>query len=68
MTHPHRTPEMRAKYAADEYARNQKELDTLLWQFHPAERQSILDRLKPHLTFEPLPLNGSSLEKKDGNS
>jgi hypothetical protein len=57
MTPPHRTPEMIAKYAADTHARSQEELDTLLAQFGPAYAQSILDRIKPHLTFEPKPLD-----------
>jgi hypothetical protein len=56
MTTPHRTPEMKAKYAADEHVRSQKELDELLTQFLPEHRQTILDRLTPHLTFEPEPL------------
>jgi hypothetical protein len=49
---------MKAKYAADQYARTQEDLDTLLGQFGPADAQSILDQLRPHLTFEPKPIKG----------
>jgi hypothetical protein len=58
MTHPHRTHEMKAKYAADRFARSQEELDTLLSQFPLENRQRLLERLAPHLTFEPSPLKG----------
>jgi len=61
ITPPHRTPEMKAKYAADNFATNQKDLDTLLSQFDPAYRQEILDRLTPHLTFEPEPLDNQGV-------
>jgi len=54
ITAPHRTEEMKAKYVADTYAKTQEELDTLLGQF--ANKQVILDQLRPHLRFEPLPL------------
>jgi hypothetical protein len=54
ITAPHRTDEMKAKYAADTYAKTQEELDVLLGQF--ANKHAILDRLRPHLQFEPLPL------------
>ena len=52
---------MKAKYAADNFATNQKDLDTLLSQFDPAYRQEILDRLTPHLTFEPEPLDNQGV-------
>jgi len=49
---------MKAKYAADRYAKSQEELDELLSQFPRESRQGLLDRLTPHLTFEPGPLKG----------
>jgi hypothetical protein len=57
MTPPHRTPEVIAKYAADEHARTQEDLNKLLSQFGQEYRQEIIDRLRPHLTFEPEPLD-----------
>ena len=54
ITGPHRTEEMKAKYVADTYAKTQGDLDTLLGQF--ANKQVILDQLRPHLQFDPRPL------------
>ena len=55
MTPPHRTPEMKAISAAGRHARTQDDLDTLLAQIAAPYRQTILERLKPHLSFEPKP-------------
>jgi hypothetical protein len=64
ITPPHRTDEMKAKYAADRFARSQKDLNELLSQFPLENRQRILDRLTPHLTFEPVPLGGTTPQEK----
>jgi hypothetical protein len=52
MRAPHRTPEMKAQYAAQRHARTPEDLDRLLRQFSPERRPAILERLRPHLGFE----------------
>lgn len=44
---------MKAQRAARLYAQDQAALDKLLRQFSPARRAQILERLRPHLTFNP---------------
>lgn len=51
---PHRTPEMKAKYAS-RFARTPAELEQLLQRVSSVHRAGILERLRPHLTFEPTP-------------
>jgi hypothetical protein len=50
---PHRTPEMKAQYAAKRHAHTPEELNRVLRQFSPERRPAILERLRPHLGFEP---------------
>lgn len=54
-----RSHELIAKSAALRHVKDQKGLDYILRQFPARNRQRILDRLKPHLSFEPQ-LNGDS--------
>jgi hypothetical protein len=51
--HVHRTPEMKAQRIAQDLVRSQADLDDLLRQFSPAHHAGIIERLKPHLEFEP---------------
>jgi hypothetical protein len=46
----------KARRIAELYARDQAELDKLLLQFGPAHKRALLERLRPHLKFEPKPL------------
>jgi hypothetical protein len=48
--------EAKARRVAELYARDQAKLDKLLAQFGPAHKQAMLERLRPHLKFEPKPL------------
>ncbi len=50
---PVRTPEMKARRGAKEHARTQEDLNRLLRQFSPVHRAGLLERLRPHLEFEP---------------
>jgi hypothetical protein len=56
--HIHRTPEMIAMGAAQSI-KHQGHLDELLSQFSPQHHAGIIERLKPHLEFEPNPLEPS---------
>jgi len=47
----------KAKRIADSYIKDQDSLDKILAQFSPAHRSHVLERLRPHLTFEPKPLD-----------
>ena len=55
-TPPHRTPEMKARHVAHKHVRSQEDLDKLLRQFSRDRRARILERLRPHLEFEPAAL------------
>ncbi|MGA3015934.1 MAG: hypothetical protein ABSF62_02360 [Bryobacteraceae bacterium] len=48
------TPEIKARRVAARI-RSQRHLDALLRQFTPAHHAGIIERLKPHLPFEPRP-------------
>jgi hypothetical protein len=48
---------MKAQYAARRHAPTQEHLDRMLRQFSRERRAAILDRLRPHLNFEPRPLD-----------
>lgn len=49
-----RTPEMKAQQAA-ERIHTQDHLDELLRQFSPVHHAGLIERLRPHLKFEPEP-------------
>jgi hypothetical protein len=52
------TPELKAKRVAAKIL-SQGHLDELLRQFTRAHHAGIIERLKPHLTFEPRPFEHS---------
>jgi hypothetical protein len=54
---PHRTPEMKAQSAAKRHVRTPEDLDRLLRQFSSERRPAILERLRPHLGFDPDSVN-----------
>lgn len=54
----HRTPEIKAQSMAHRYVKTQQQLDELLRQFSPVHHAGIIERLRPHLDFEPQQSSG----------